>query len=41
VKIDHEQILCYDRVKEVAELAPTFRQLVRQTIEDAREAAAI
>jgi hypothetical protein len=40
VKIDHEEILCYGRVKEVAELAPTFRQLVRQTIEDARAASA-
>jgi len=41
VKIDHEQTLCYDRAKEVAELAPGFRQLVRQTSEDVREAAAI
>jgi hypothetical protein len=33
VKIDHEQILCYNRVKVVAELAPSFYQLVLQTID--------
>ncbi|HEY2913919.1 MAG TPA: hypothetical protein VGK21_11210 [Candidatus Angelobacter sp.] len=38
VKIDHEEILCNDRVKVVAELAPSFYQLVLQTIERAREA---
>jgi hypothetical protein len=36
VKIDHEQILCNSRVKVVAELAPSFRQLMIQTIEQAR-----
>jgi hypothetical protein len=35
VKLDHEEILCYDRIKEVAVLAPTFRELVWQTIERA------
>jgi len=35
VKIDHEQILCNDRVKLVAELAPTFRELVLRTIDQA------
>ncbi len=35
VKIDHEEILCNRRVKVVAELAPSFEQLVRQTIERA------
>jgi hypothetical protein len=35
VKIDHEQILCYDQLKVVAELAPSFRHLVDQTIERA------
>ncbi len=35
VKIDHEEILCRDRVKVVAELAPSFRQLVLQAIERA------
>jgi hypothetical protein len=35
VKIDHEQILCNYRVKVVAELAPSFEQLVLQTIRDA------
>jgi hypothetical protein len=35
VKIDHEQILCYNRVKVVAELAPSFYQLVLQTIDRA------
>jgi hypothetical protein len=33
VKIDHEEILCNNRVKVVAELAPSFHQLVLQTIE--------
>jgi hypothetical protein len=35
VKIDHEEILCKRRVKVVAELAPSFEQLVLQTIERA------
>ncbi len=35
VKIDHEQILCHKRVKVVAELASTFRQLVLSTIDKA------
>jgi hypothetical protein len=35
VKIDHEEILCHYKVKVVAELAPSFEQLVRQTIERA------
>ncbi|MGA9813143.1 MAG: hypothetical protein WBQ64_10220 [Terriglobales bacterium] len=35
VKIDHEEILCNNRVKLVAELAPSFRDLVLQTIEQA------
>jgi hypothetical protein len=35
VKIDHEEILCNYRVKVVAELAPSFEQLVLQTIERA------
>jgi hypothetical protein len=38
VKIDHEEILCHDRVKVIAELAPSFEQLVLQTIYTAREA---
>jgi hypothetical protein len=37
VKIDHEEILCHDRVKVIAELAPSFEQLVLQTISTARE----
>jgi hypothetical protein len=32
VKIDHEEILCNNRIKVVAELAPTFEELVRRTI---------
>lgn len=32
VKIDHEEILCNWRVKVVAELAPSFEQLMAQTI---------
>lgn len=38
VKIDHEEILCNNRVKVVAELAPSFYQLVLQTIELADKA---
>ena len=38
VKIDHEEILCNNRVKVVAELAPSFYQLVLQTIELANKA---
>ncbi len=33
VKIDHEEILCNNRIKVVAELAPSFQQLVENTIE--------
>ena len=33
VKIDHEEILCNERIKVVVELAPTFDQLVKTTIE--------
>lgn len=33
VKIDHEQILCNNRIKVVAELAPSFERLMLQTIE--------
>jgi hypothetical protein len=35
VKIDHEQMLCYERVKIVEELAPSFEALIRATIERA------
>lgn len=35
VKIDHEEILCNNRIKVVGELAPSFVQLVRDTIERA------
>ena len=38
VKIDHEEILCNDRVKVVAELAPTFEQLLLDTIRMATRA---
>jgi hypothetical protein len=37
VKIDHEEILCNNRIKVVAELAPSFYQLVLQTIDRANE----
>lgn len=37
VKIDHEEILCNNRVKVVAELAPSFYQLVLQTIQSAKQ----
>jgi hypothetical protein len=33
VRVDHEEILCNERTKVVAELAPTFEQLVKTTIE--------
>lgn len=36
VQVDHEEILCNRRIKEVAELAPSFRQLVLNTIEEAK-----
>ena len=35
VQIDHEEILCNYRVREVSEIAPSFRELVLQTIEEA------
>ena len=35
VKLDHEEILCNDRVKIVDELAPSFEQLMLQTIKQA------
>jgi hypothetical protein len=37
VKIDHEEILCNNRIKVVAELAPSFHQLILQTIERANK----
>ena len=37
VKIDHEQILCYDRVKVVAEVAPSFRELMLRAIDKANQ----
>jgi len=33
VKLEHEEILCNERIRVVAELAPTFEQLLRTTIE--------
>ena len=33
VKLDHEEILCNERIKVVAKLAPSFEQLVVETIE--------
>ena len=35
VRIDHEGILCYGRIKEVEELAPNFRTLLLNTISKA------
>lgn len=32
VQIDHEEILCYDRIRIVKDLAPNFEELVRTTI---------
>ncbi|MGD0305348.1 MAG: hypothetical protein ABSC71_11030 [Candidatus Acidiferrales bacterium] len=37
VQIDHEEILCNYRIKVVHELAPSFDQLVRHTIERAAQ----
>jgi hypothetical protein len=36
VKIDHEEILCNFRVKVVSELAPSFYELVQQTVAAAK-----
>jgi hypothetical protein len=35
VKFDHEEILCNDRLTEVAEVAPSFRALVESIVADA------
>ena len=35
VKLNHEEILCNNRIKVVSELAASFEQLVRNTIERA------
>ena len=35
VQIDHEEILGNDRIRQAREIAPTFRQLILQTIEEA------
>jgi len=32
VRIDHEEILCNNRIKVIAEIAPSFEALVMQTI---------
>jgi hypothetical protein len=37
VKLDHEEILCNSRIREVTELAPSFRDLIVTTIEAARK----
>ena len=37
VKIDHEEILCNNRIKIVGEIAPSFDELVRHTIRKAAE----
>ncbi len=41
VQLDHEEILCNNRVKEVDELAISFRELVLKTIEEARRNKAV
>lgn len=38
VKLDHEEILCNERIKAVARLAPTFEALVGDTIAAAKRA---
>jgi hypothetical protein len=35
VQLDHEEILCHSRIKEVAELALSFRELVEKTVRKA------
>jgi hypothetical protein len=35
VKLDHEEVLCNERIRVVAKLAPTFEQLVEDTIASA------
>jgi len=35
VKLDHEEILCNERIRVVKKLAPSFQQLVEQTIQSA------
>ena len=37
VKLDHEEVLCNERIRVVAKLAPSFEQLVRQTIDAAAQ----
>jgi hypothetical protein len=37
VIVDHEEILCNNRIKVVAELAPSFERLLVQTIDRAKE----
>lgn len=41
VKFDHEEILCHQRLVEVAELAPSFSRLIDIVIEDADRERAI
>lgn len=36
VRLDHEEILCHCRIREVAELAPSFRELMLQIIAAAK-----
>lgn len=36
VQLDHEELLCNSRIKEAAELAPSFRELVQRTVVEAR-----
>ena len=37
VRIDHQEILCNNRVKLSAEIAPSFEQLMVRTIEEAEQ----
>jgi hypothetical protein len=39
VKIDHEEILCNSKIKIVSELAPSFLDLVLQTLAEAKRSA--
>jgi len=36
VQLDHEEILCSSRIREVAELAPSFRELVERTVQGSK-----
>ncbi|HTE18733.1 MAG TPA: hypothetical protein VK689_10180, partial [Armatimonadota bacterium] len=36
VQLDHEELLCFSRIREVAQLASSFRELVEQVVAEAQ-----